>query len=278
MTAGGERSGIIRSQPAGAEAYAPYSRCGWRVPRREASRVVLTFVELGLENVHDKVKIYRGKPPALMGWSARYSTDDKKGDRRDNYAYQFTGSRLPEAPITIEDDVFVAFASDGLANAPRSGGPAGFEIHWSFESTLCPEASCGTHGRCVEGKCVCEPGYYGDTCAFDHCLSEALLGSTAAGRVVSGAKQDYPPATRCVWSFELPANPRGVALRFDRFDLEGPSGGTITTDKLVAYLVPDASKPCPVPLTVRGTQALVSFAPLAFKLFYAARQNAVLRR
>ena len=36
--------------------------------------------------------------------------------------------------------------------------------------------------------------------------------------------------------------------------------------------------PCPVPLTVRGTQALVSFAPLAFKLFYAARQNAVLRR
>ena len=31
-------------------------------------------------------------------------------------------------------------------------------------------------------------------------------------------------------------------------------------------------------LTVRGTQALVSFAPLAFKLFYAARQNAVLRR
>ena len=35
---------------------------------------------------------------------------------------------------------------------------------------------------------------------------------------------------------------------------------------------------CPVPLTVRGTQTLVSFAPLAFKLFYAARQNAVLRR
>ena len=32
---------------------------------------------------------------------------------------------------------------------------------------------------------------------------------------------------------------------------------------------------CPVPLTVRGTQALVSFAPLAFKLFFAARQNAV---
>ena len=31
-------------------------------------------------------------------------------------------------------------------------------------------------------------------------------------------------------------------------------------------------------LTVRGTQTLVSFAPLAFKLFYAARHNAVLRR
>ena len=40
----------------------------------------------------------------------------------------------------------------------------------------------------------------------------------------------------------------------------------------------DAFVKCPVPLTVRGTQALVSFAPLAFKLFFAARQNAVLRR
>ena len=40
----------------------------------------------------------------------------------------------------------------------------------------------------------------------------------------------------------------------------------------------DLEDVCPVPLTVRGTQALVSFAPLAFKLFCAARQNAVLRR
>ena len=43
-------------------------------------------------------------------------------------------------------------------------------------------------------------------------------------------------------------------------------------------LARDAALFCPVPLTVRGTQALVSFAPLAFKLFCAARQNAVLRR
>ena len=35
---------------------------------------------------------------------------------------------------------------------------------------------------------------------------------------------------------------------------------------------------CPVPLTVRGTQALVGFAPLAPSVFCAARQNAVLRR
>ena len=47
---------------------------------------------------------------------------------------------------------------------------------------------------------------------------------------------------------------------------------------LVALARSGAAGGCPVPLTVRGTQALVSFAPLAFKLFYAARQNAVLRR
>ena len=35
---------------------------------------------------------------------------------------------------------------------------------------------------------------------------------------------------------------------------------------------------CPVPLTVRGTQALVGFPPLAPSVFCAARQDAVLRR
>ena len=55
----------------------------------------------------------------------------------------------------------------------------------------------------------------------------------------------------------------------------------------VAVLVPDPGAgevrvkvlhACPVPLTVRGTQALVGFAPLAPSVFCAARQNAVLRR
>jgi len=40
----------------------------------------------------------------------------------------------------------------------------------------------------------------------------------------------------------------------------------------------EAQTQCPVPLTVRGTQALVGFAPLAPSVFCAARQNAVLRR
>ena len=39
-----------------------------------------------------------------------------------------------------------------------------------------------------------------------------------------------------------------------------------------------ANDKCPVPLTVRGTQVLVYFAPLAPSVFCAARQNAVLRR
>ena len=40
----------------------------------------------------------------------------------------------------------------------------------------------------------------------------------------------------------------------------------------------DRGRECPVPLTVRGTQVLVGFAPLAPSVFCAARQNAVLRR
>ena len=50
------------------------------------------------------------------------------------------------------------------------------------------------------------------------------------------------------------------------------------SSSVMSVLRGTAAGPCPVPLTVRGTQALVSFAPLAFKLFCAARQNAVLRR
>ena len=51
-----------------------------------------------------------------------------------------------------------------------------------------------------------------------------------------------------------------------------------TFEVSVPVAIPTVAAICPIPLTVRGTQALVSFAPLAFKLFYAARQNAVLRR
>ena len=212
----------------------------------------------------DKVKVFRGGPPDSIGWTAlaRFAGDTTvRGPFTSaldpDFAYQFTGTRLPKAPITVEDDVFITFESDGLANAPRNGGPAGFEIHWSIEGSgaLCPEASCG-HGTCVEGKCVCEPGYYGDTCAFDHCLSEEflgpppseagrLIGTAPAGRIVSGVVEDYPPATRCVWAFRVPHRagkpPVGVRLRFDKFDLEGPEYNTITTDRLSALLLGGAA-------------------------------------
>ena len=137
VTAGGATSGVIRSQPAGAEAYAPYSQCGWRVPRGDASRVTLTFRELALDAMFDKVKVFRGGPPDSIGWTAlaRFAGDTTvRGPFTSaldpDFAYQFTGTRLPKAPITVEDDVFITFESDGLANAPRNGGPAGFEIHY----------------------------------------------------------------------------------------------------------------------------------------------------
>ena len=258
VTIGGASSGTIRSHPAGASSYAPYSRCGWRVDlggvddnvddRDDQNRVVvLTFVELGLETVFDQVKIYRGGPPHGRGWSQRYAAlFTALGPARDGYAYQFTGTRVPEAPIVVEDDVFIAFESDGLANAPRSG-PAGFEIHWSIEGrgALCPDSPCD-HGTCVDGACECEPGYYGDTCAFDHCLSEEYLGTTQAGDITSGVADDYPPATRCSWAFKVPSRgvtPRGLLLRFEHFSLESPGRDGLTTDRIVVYRVDDASAP-----------------------------------
>ena len=46
----------------------------------------------------------------------------------------------------------------------------------------------------------------------------------------------------------------------------------------ISTIRPPSITRCPVPLTVRGTQVLVGFAPLAPSVFCAARQNAVLRR
>ncbi len=52
----------------------------------------------------------------------------------------------------------------------------------------------------------------------------------------------------------------------------------LISQREAARTAPNFACPGPVPLTVRGTQALVSFAPLALELLCAARQNAVLRR
>ena len=71
-----------------------------------------------------------------------------------------------------------------------------------------------------------------------------------------------------------------VSLRVDTPPKARAAPDLVSTPPAAAD-VPEVVTPvavCPVPLTVRGTQALVSFAPLAFKLFCAARQNAVLRR
>ena len=71
---------------------------------------------------------------------------------------------------------------------------------------------------------------------------------------------------------------RGDGSPDDERRLAHAYGGRVEKSGLDSRERDDRIRVCPVPLTVRGTQALVSFAPLAFKLFCAARQNAVLRR
>ena len=87
-------------------------------------------------------------------------------------------------------------------------------------------------------------------------------------------------------SNELYVNKAFVGLDGAGYQLSGRgyelAGGMGVPKRKIKKAIRDTGKflsqKCPVPLTVRGTQTLVSFAPLAFKLFYAARHNAVLRR
>lgn len=183
---GREASGTIRSQVAH-DAYGPLSRCGWRIDAR-GHHVVLDVGRLGLERVYDVVRIYRGVE-APEGFSA-------VGVARAP-VYEFRGGRPPSVPLVIEGDVFVTFETDGIGHAPRDGGAAGLQISWRClenNGFLCPDAAFCGNGECVDGSCVCDEGYFGETCALDACQGAQPPLAAPAGVISSGAADDYPPA------------------------------------------------------------------------------------
>jgi len=228
-------SGVIRSQE-GTDAYAPYSKCGWRIPAR-GRHVVLDVATLGTELVYDKLRIYLFHfAPAGFGLAPPSSLADR------TRAYQLSGTTPPAGSLIFDVDVFVTFESDGFANRPRElGPPAGFEIRWRLDGSegsddgLCPGlASCGANARCVDGACVCDPGYYGSTCIFHECTGAIRLDKASSGRIVSGVSGDYSAANWCGWGLTIPgrdATPlAGLRLRFDKFNIEATEEFTVTSD------------------------------------------------
>ena len=137
-------SGTIASQTY-TDSYKPNSRCGWRIAAK-GQRIVVDIMRLGMERVHDRVLFAKGSAtPPGFGLRGDWSPDDG--------IYQFRNGRRPDGPLVFDHDIFIAFETDGVGNAPRDGGNAGLELHWRLESVdapLCPDIhSCGAHGRCV---------------------------------------------------------------------------------------------------------------------------------
>mmetsp|Transcript_31836 Transcript_31836/g.98326 ORF Transcript_31836/g.98326 Transcript_31836/m.98326 type:complete len:1483 (-) Transcript_31836:122-4570(-) len=237
--------GVIKTQVAD-DAYQPNSRCAWRIPAR-GGRVVLDVARLGLERVRDVVTIYDGgaAPPGFNTLARPPPVDvfGRTNELSRRTRYRMSGTHAPSTPLVFDNDVFVTFESDGIANGPRDGGPAGLEIRWRrdvVDGDLCPEAaSCGRNGRCEEGVCVCDTGYYGETCAFDACVGAAVSDLAPSGRIVSSAGVDYPPDMNCEWFLDIPGREgegiAGIRLRFDRFDIEAPEGQATTTDRAVVF-------------------------------------------
>jgi len=156
--------------------------------------MAMDVTRLGMERVHDSVAFYRGlAAPPGFGLRDDWSPASE--------VYTFRNGRRPDGPLVFDHDVFIAFATDGVGNAPRDGGNAGLELRWRLESAeapLCVDGpmSCGAHGTCVEGACRCDPGYYGKLCVFDSCHNRAEQSEADAGHIVLGATDDYEPTRR----------------------------------------------------------------------------------
>ena len=116
--------------------------------------------------------------------------------------------------------------------------------------------------------------------ADDACFTISLSVKTPAPPAVI-VTPPAPPAAHPLAPVEPPAPPPAPYVDADDWGTASFGMNTVPTARVVSAEVPangDWGTVCPVPLTVRGTQVLVGFAPLAPSVFCAARQNAVLRR
>ena len=175
----------IRSQAAGTSAYAPNSRCGWRITST-TDYVELKFLELAIENGFDFVRIYAGST-APTGFSLTAPAAEPK------LLYAATGS-TPPPKLVFEAPVFVTFESDGLGNtAVGATGDGGFAIEHKVAAKpadcagdwTSPVANCALDHCTGESELVLAAGAvppkYGEFSSSSGKSSEAATGGTGGG-------------------------------------------------------------------------------------------------
>jgi hypothetical protein len=140
----GKTSGTIRSQAAGQEAYAPWSKCAWAIAARPDTakvqkRVRLTFKTLEVECGYDVLRVYRGHAVPGYNVAPPPKADAKDGDFLWETTTNPDGHELLPT-LLFEGGVLVTFESDAVV---QNGG---FEIDWEVV-----EPDCSS--QCVHGEC-----------------------------------------------------------------------------------------------------------------------------
>ena len=84
----------------------------------------------------------------------------------------------------------------------------------SYSSILpnCSAQTCLNGGFCQNGKCKCAPGFYGEGCWSNQCLTQEEMHTETNGLIKSSGAEAYTGlSTNCLWSL-LPPKSHGVLL------------------------------------------------------------------